>query len=458
VQSSVSTVHACLDAIERLDGQLRAFITVCAEDALAQAEAADKAAARGDWLGPLHGLPVALKDCIDVAGLRCTVGAGFFADRVASADAAVVRWLRAAGAILIGKANLHELCFGGTTQNEHYGRCRNPWDPRRIPGGSSGGSAVAVAAGMCWAALGTDTGTSVRAPSALCGLTGLRPTTGAVSNRGVYPLSPPYDTVGPLARSAADAARLFAVIAGHEPDERPGEAFTAPDVLATLTAGVAGLRILVPSNFFMAESDAEVQRLVMAAARQLEQMGAVLVEGPLPGAEQAQANLNAILYGDAAALHGERLRAAPEQFGYQVRVRIEPGLTLTAMEYASCRRWLERWRRDVAALFAGGIDLVLTPAAGTTAPLIPSDEEVVAVTKRVSQLGWAWSAAEVPALVLPCGFSGGLPVGLQLAAARWQEPVLFRAAHAYQSATDWHRARPPLAGGTLSPAPPPPGG
>jgi aspartyl-tRNA(Asn)/glutamyl-tRNA(Gln) amidotransferase subunit A len=255
-----------------------------------------------------------------------------------------------------------------------------------------------------------------------------------------------------MARSAADAARLFAVIAGREAHDWRCDDHATADVLGGLADGVPGLRILIPTNFFMEESTTEVQGLVMAAARELERLGAVLVERPLPGAEQAQPQLNQVLYGDAAALHGERMRSAPETFGAQVRARIEPGLAMTAIDYANCRRWLEGWRHDVAAVLAGGIDVILTPTVGSVAPEIPRDEDVVGTTSHVSRLCWAWAAAEVPALSLPCGLSEGLPVGLQLAAARWQEATLFRAGHAYQRATDWHRARPQLAAASLSAA------
>lgn len=433
--SSLARTHACLDAIARHDDTLRAFITVCRQAALGKASAADRAAAQGKSLGLLHGMPVALKDCIDVAALRCTVGSAFFAERVATTDAPVVRRLRAAGAVFVGKTNLHEFCFGGTSQNEHFGRVRNPWDATRIPGGSSGGSAVAAAAGMCEGAIGTDTGASVRLPAALCGVVGLRPTAGAVSNEGVFPVSPPYDTVGAMARTVADVARLFAAMADAG----------GADVLTGLDGGVAGLRILVPTTFFFDEADGAVASLVLAAARQLEKLGAVLVRRALPGADAAQPHLNPIIYADAAALHFERLRDEPERFGAQVRARLQPGLAMTAVEYARCLRWLERWRDQVATLFADGIDLVLTPTVGTTAPPIPPDDEVIGATANVTRLCWAWPAAQVPALTVPCGFVGGLPVGTQLAAARGNEALLLRAGQAYQAATGWHAARPPLA-------------
>ena len=431
---------ACLERIARLDPTLHAFITVTAGAAREAAAAADAAARDGRSLGPLHGMPIAVKDCIDVAGVRCTHGSAFFADRVASADAAVVAHLRAAGAVLLGKTNMHEFAYGGTTQNAVFGGCRNPFDPTRIPGGSSGGSAVAVAAGMAVGALGSDTGASIRMPAALTGITGLRPTWGSVSSAGVLPVSPPHDVVGPMARSAADVALILRAIVD-------GAAFRRrrldPDQFVTgLGGGVAGLTIAVPDDFFFAEADGAIAEAVLAAARVLERQGARLVRRSIPGAAEAQANLMPVLFADAASYHRERLEAEPGRFSAGVLHRLEPGLALRAVDYARHMRWLEAWRGRCGPFFSE-VDAVITPTVPVTAPEAGDDLALSEVTSRLSRFCWAWPAAGVPAISVPCGFVDGLPAGLQIAAGRWQDGRVLRIAHAYQQATDWHRRRPP---------------
>jgi len=441
----VRRVEACAGAIHRDNDRLRAFITPTIESALDEARAADEVAGRGDLLGLLHGTVVALKDNIEVAGVRCTAGSAFFADHVPNQDAPVTARLRRAGAVLIGKTNLHEFAYGGTSQNEHYGRCRNPWDEARLPGGSSGGSGIAVAAGMCDVALGSDTGGSIRIPASLNGICGLRPTAGAVPNRGSFPVSPPHDTIGPMARRVIDLAKAYAVIAGPDPADPTSAAKTAPDVLGPLAESIEGVRILVPTGFFAADADADVAAAVRQAAEVLARLGALVEEGDLPGAAAAQAHLMPVIYADAAAYHRERLEREPDRFGRDVRARLRPGLELRAVDYAASLRWLEGWRRDVAELFRQRCEVVLSPTMPCTAPLIEADDDVIAVSSRLSRFTWLWPAARVPALSVPCGFDGqGLPIGMQLAGPRWSEPLLLRLGHAYQSATDWHRRRPPL--------------
>jgi aspartyl-tRNA(Asn)/glutamyl-tRNA(Gln) amidotransferase subunit A len=438
-------VEDCAEAIRRHDSRLRAFITPTIERALDQAHAADEVGGQGGSLGLLHGAVIALKDNIEVAGVRCTVGSAFFADHVPDHDAPVAARLRRAGAVLIGKTNLHEFAYGGTSQNEHYGRCRNAWDDRRLPGGSSGGSGVAVAAGMCEVALGTDTGGSIRMPACLNGVCGLRPTTGAVPNRGSFPVSPPCDTIGPMARRIIDVARVYAVTAGPDAADPTSAPDPPPDVLGRLGDGIEGLRILMPTRFFAAEADAEVAAAVRHAAEVLGSLGALVEEGELPGAEAAQGHLMPIIYADAAAYHRARLEREPGRFGRDLRARLQPGLELRAIDYAGSLRWLEAWRRQLEQLFAQRCDLVLTPTMPCPAPRIEPDDDVIAVSTRLSRFTWLWPAAGVPALSVPCGFDAhGLPLGMQLAGPRWSEPLLLRAGHAYQAVTDWHLRRPRL--------------
>lgn len=437
--------EACLAAIARLDGTLRAFITPMPDAARVQASLADAAAREGRSLGPLHGMVVALKDCIDVAGVRGTAGSRFFADRVSPADATVVARLRAAGATIVGTANLHEFCFGGTTQNAHWGACRNPWDTTRIPGGSSGGSAVAVAAGMAEAALGTDTGGSIRGPCSITGVTGLRPSVGAVPCTGIFPVSPPLDTCGPMARSAADVALVFAAIAGHDPADPFSEAREPPEAMRRLSAGVAGLRVGIPRNHYFDGAPAAIAQAALDAARVLERLGARLEDIVVRGAEDAPANVQRIIFADASALHRGRLASDPGLFDPLVRERLRPGLALPATELADALRWRERFIHSTRRMLATDVDLVLSPMVATEVPRADDARGIVAVSAAIMRNAWGWAAAGVPALALPCGFSpDGMPIGLQLAAGHWRDDVVLRAGHAYQRCTDWHMRLPPL--------------
>jgi len=437
--------EACLAAIARLDGTLRAFITPMPDAARVQASLADAAAREGRSLGPLHGMVVALKDCIDVAGVRGTAGSRFFADRVSPADATVVARLRAAGATIVGTANLHEFCFGGTTQNAHWGACRNPWDTTRIPGGSSGGSAVAVAAGMAEAALGTDTGGSIRGPCSITGVTGLRPSVGAVPCTGIFPVSPPLDTCGPMARSAADVALVFAAIAGHDPADPFSEAREPPEATRRLSAGVAGLRVGIPRNHYFDGAPAAIAQAALDAARVLERLGARLEDIVVRGAEDAPANVQRIIFADASALHRGRLASDPGLFDPLVRERLQPGLALPATELADALRWRERFIHSTRRMLATDVDLVLSPMVATEVPRADDARGIVAVSAAIMRNAWGWAAAGVPALALPCGFSpDGMPIGLQLAAGHWRDDVVLRAGHAYQRCTDWHMRLPPL--------------
>ncbi|MBL8701304.1 MAG: amidase [Alphaproteobacteria bacterium] len=434
-----------LDAIGRLDPQLRAFITPLPDQARAQADAVDAATRAGRSLGAAHGLIVAIKDCVDIGGVRGTAGSRFFEDRIAPRDSAVVARLRAAGAVLIGTTNLHEFCYGGTTQNAHWGACRNPWDPARIPGGSSGGSAVAVAAGMADAAIGTDTGGSIRGPAAINGIAGLRPSFGSVPATGTFPVSPPLDVPGPMARRALDLALIFAAIAGPDADDPLGDPHAPSEPLRSIGAGIAGLRIGIPRNHYFTDAPADIVAPVMAAARTLERLGARLRDVDVPGAEDAPANVQRLIFADAANLHRERLATAPELFDPLVRQRLQPGLELRGVDYAAALRWREGFRHGVDRLLATEATLVVSPAVATHVPRADDQRNVIAVTAAITKNSWGWAAAGVPAIAIPCGFSAdGMPVGLQLAGPRRRDEIVLRAAFAYQQATDFHELLPPL--------------
>jgi aspartyl-tRNA(Asn)/glutamyl-tRNA(Gln) amidotransferase subunit A len=441
---SVAATRACLDAIDRFDETVNAMITVTAEAALARAEAADAAAREGRWLGLLHGMPIAIKDNIATAGVRTTSGSPFFADHVPNENAAVTERLLDAGAVVVGKSTLHEFAFGIRSYNPVSGQCRNPWDPSRVPGGSSGGSGAALAAGMCIGALGSDTGGSIRLPASINGVSGLRPTHGRVPNHGSTPVSPTLDTIGPMARSVADVARIFAVIAGHDARdplsaERPLENF-----LPCLGRPIDGVRIGVPRSFYFEDAHPEIEAAVRAAATVLAEAGAVPVDIDVPEAAEMQRWATVLILSDACAFHAERMRRNPEMFAKPVFERLSEGLKFTGVDYANALRAQEAWKHRLERLF-GEIDILLSPTLPSLVPPIEEDRSLHEATRHATRNTYAGSLGQLPGLSVPCGFSSdGLPIGMQLEAAWWREPLLLQVGDAYQRRTDWHLRKPPL--------------
>ena len=438
-----AALERCLARIERLDPALNAMVTATAETAREQADACDRAAAEGRWLGLLHGMPVALKDNIETAGVRTTSGAAYLADHIPNRDAPVVGRLKAQGAVLVGKANMQELAWGVVSTNPVTGQCRNPWNPDHIPGGSSGGSGAAVAAGMAHASLGTDTGGSVRIPAAMTGIAGLRPTHGRISIRGITPVSVAHDTVGPMARSVADVARLFAALAAYDPLDHVSRALPLDNFLPRLGDGIEGVRIGLARNFFFDEIDGAVEAAVRAGASTLESLGARLVDVSLPGAETAQRWTTIMAYADACAYHRERLDAGPGALSAAVYERMIMGRDFSAVDYAQAMRGREAWRRALAEMFET-VDLLLAPTTPRPAPPIADDRSLHRATQDATRFTYGGALASIPGLSVPCGFStGGLPIGMMLEGAWGAEPLLLRVGHAYQKATDWHRRRAP---------------
>lgn len=442
-------VEGCLARIEALNPALNAMITTTAEAAREAADACDRAAAEGRWLGLLHGLPIALKDNIETAGVRTTSGAAYLADHIPNRDAPVVARLKAQGAILTGKANLQELAWGVVSTNPVAGQCRNPWNPARIPGGSSGGSGAAVAAGMAEAALGTDTGGSVRIPAAMTGIAGLRPTHGRLSIRGITPVSVAHDTVGPMARRVADVARIFAALAAYDSLDPVSRDLPLGNFLPTLGDGIAGVRVGIARSFFFEDVDAEVEAAVREGARTLESLGARLVEVTLAGAETAQRWTTVMAYADACAYHRERLDAGPGAISRPVYERMILGRDFGAVDYAEAMRGREAWRRTLAEAFET-VDVLLAPTTPRPAPPIADDRSLHRATQEATRFTYGGALASIPGLSVPCGFSAdGLPTGMMLEGAWGAEPLLLRVGHAYQTATDWHLRRAPC----LDPAP-----
>lgn len=443
--SPIELTEACLARITNLDARLRTFITVTRQEALAAAHKAATAIANGNYKGPLHGVPFALKDLFDTAGVRTTAGSRILAEHVPSEDASVTERLTEAGGVLLGKLNMHEFAFGVTGVNPHYGAIENPWGRGRSAGGSSSGSAAAVAAGMVPAALGTDTGGSIRIPAALCGITGLKPTYGRVSRRGVVTLSWSLDHVGPMARTAADVAIVLQAIAGHDPMDETSSDQPVPDYVQELEDphNLKRVRIGVPREYFFDNVDPEALRAVQEAIKLLGERKADLIEVELPHIAEAGAAATAILLPEALAFHRRWLSERPEDYGEDVRGRLDLGLAYPAVSYVEAQRLrsliVDEWRRQVF----DKVDLLAVPTTPVPAPSL--DEDVLQVTLNLTRFTNPINLLGLPAASVPCGFTAaGLPVGLQLVGRWWEEGLVLRAASAYQHATDWHTRTPPL--------------
>jgi aspartyl-tRNA(Asn)/glutamyl-tRNA(Gln) amidotransferase subunit A len=437
--SPVELTKAHLGRIEQVNPQLNAFITVTSELALHQAAQAEQEMQRGEHKGPLHGIPLALKDLFETKGVRTTAGSSFFARHVPDDDAVCVDKLRSAGAVLLGKLNMHEIALGVTNENPHFGDCRNPWDESCITGGSSGGNAAALAAGLCMGALGSDTGGSIRIPAALCGVVGLKPTRGRVSLRGVVPLSWNLDHVGPMARTVGDTALLLQAVAGYDPADPWSVDVPVEDYSAHLDEGVQGWRVaLADDEYFVHASvvDGEVLEAVRGAARTFEALGARVDSLPFPGAREAALANGLMTASDAAAFHHQRLAEHPQGFGADVLKRLQTGAAYSSSDYAQARRMQTVLQRQFSH-FLETFDLLLTPSVP-----IPATErgagDAVERARLLTRFTAPFNLSGLPALSIPCGLTrSGLPIGLQLAAKPWAEAKLLRAAYAYEQAREF---------------------
>lgn len=439
--TATARVETALAAINDWQPHVNAMVTVTADQARAEAAAADKALAEGRWLGLLHGLPMAIKDNIETAGVRTTSGSLFFKDHVPNHDATVVTKLRNAGAVIVGKCTMHEVAFGIRSHNPVIGQARNPYDLSRVPGGSSGGSGIVVATGMAEAALGTDTGGSIRLPSAICGITGLRPTSGRVSNHGCLPVSLSHDTIGPMATTAMDCARIFAVIAGYDDQDPSSERRVLENFLPAMGDGIQGARIGVPRNFYLQGCSREVAKAYEEALARLEKLGARLVEVTVAGVEGIQEEASAMIFSDACHLHAERMQDE-SRWGAMTIERLKAGLKYTGRDYARAVRARESWKRTLARLFEE-VDVLASPTIIDEPPHIDDGQTLYKATMAVTKNTYCGAFAGLPGISVPCGQSGGgLPFGLQLEAGWWGEPLLLKAAHAFQQVTEWHLMRP----------------
>jgi len=436
--SPLELTRFMIERAERLQPQLNAFITITGELALSQAREATEEIAKGSYRGPLHGIPLSLKDLFDVRHIRTTAGSRILRNYRPRRNAAVVDRLLGSGCVILGKTNLHEFAFGATSVNPHYGPVRNPWDPARISGGSSGGSAAAVAAGLCVASLGTDTGGSIRIPAAACGCVGLKPTHGLVPLDGVIPLAPSLDHVGPITRCVEDAATILEVIA------RDGTAARRRGkMLHGLRQGAEGLRIGIPKQYFFDRLRRDVRRVVLTAISCFQDVGAKLVEIDLPGMNETGELAAGITVAEAMAYHWKWLQTRAEDYGEDLRARMMESLEMPAVAYLHCQ---ER-RQAYAERVTRAMD-VCDVLAGPTLP-IPAcfiqDTEVAPGASRESvrnallRLTRPANLAGLPAISIPCGFSSeGMPVGLQLIGPRFGESTLLRAAWSYERSTPWH--------------------
>jgi aspartyl-tRNA(Asn)/glutamyl-tRNA(Gln) amidotransferase subunit A len=432
--SAVEIVGDALGRIRRLDPALNAFTVVLEGDALAAARQVDAALDRGKAAGPLAGVPVAVKDIIDVAGVPTACGSTILKDQAAH-DAPVVASLRAAGAIIVGKTNLHEFAYGVTTINPHTGTTRNPWDLTRIAGGSSGGSAAAVAAGLCCAALGTDTGGSVRIPSALCGIVGFKPTYGSVSCRGVVPLAWSLDHVGPMTRTVADAAVMYAAM-------NPGRAYEAP----TVPGSVTGTRVGLIRPWFEAAAP-EVAGRVADAVSVLAGAGAEVTDIDIAHLETWRTAFAMIQLPEASAFHLPWLRTRAGDYGLDVRQRLLAGALLPATAYLAGQRGRTRLRDALCEMFAR-VDVLVAPTV--LVPACPISTETVRVGFKDMDVRTAFmgfnpviSLAGAPAISVPCGFVAGLPVGMEIIGRRFEDARVLEVAAAYEARTPWSTHRPP---------------
>jgi aspartyl-tRNA(Asn)/glutamyl-tRNA(Gln) amidotransferase subunit A len=432
--SPVELTRACLDRIEKLNPALNAFITVTAESALAEARTAEIEISRGEWRGPLHGIPVAVKDLIDTAGTRTTAASALFEHRVPAEDAEVVRRLRQAGAVLLGKNNLHEFAYGGSSLVGFFGDIHNPWNTAHIAGGSSGGSAAAVAAGLCYAAVGTDTAGSIREPAALCGCVGIKPTYGRVSARGVIPLAWSLDHVGPLAATVADAAVVLQGIAGYDALDVGSVNVPASDYSGMIDQAKA-LRVGVPRGYFFDELDDEVRVAVEQALAVIGTLVAevrdVSIEVPADRTVQAA---------ESYAYHAADVARTPELYQPETLRRLRSGADISAAEYILRHRELKEERRRAHDFFAE-VDLLITPTMPIPAPAIaglkkdpdalrPAELKLLRNTRPFNVWG-------LPAVSVPCGFTkSGLPIGLQIAGPHWREDLVLRLAHGYEQAVN----------------------
>ena len=446
--SPVEVIEAHIARIEALEPRLNSFITFLPEKAREEARIAEKEIAAGRYRGPLHGIPLGLKDLYYVKGIPNTAGAKIFKDFVPDFDSTVTRKLREAGTILLGKLNMHPFAYGPTGENADYGHMHNPWNTEFITGGSSGGSGSAAASGQCALTMGSDTGGSIRIPSALCGLAGLKPTYGRASRYGLTPLAWSQDHPGPLVRTVEDCALVLNATGGYDPNDPTSVNLPVPDYTKALTGNIKGLRIGVPKEYFETPIDEEVKDIVWKGIRTFEELGATVSEISWPMYPQAAPIANTIQMAEATAYHQTLLKEKAAQIWQPVRLRLEAGFFISAVDYVQAERARALFAQQSLELMKQ-VDLLAGPTLPVVAFKIGTNEmkmgnKTIKAIPLLTQYTRPFNINGFPAISIPCGFSKELPVGLQLAGRPCEEETVLRAAHAYEQATKWHLKRPPM--------------
>ena len=439
--TAASLAEACFRQIERLNPELNAFITPIDPQTAVQAQLPSDGK---PFSNTLRGIPVAVKDLFDTAGIRTTIGSKFFADNLPEKDAFVVEKLREAGAVILGKTNTHEIALGVTGNNPHYGTARNPWDTTRIPGGSSSGSAIAVATGMAIAALGTDTGGSIRIPASLCGVVGFKPTFGRVSMRGVFPLSWNLDHVGPLTTCVKDAALMLQVISVYDPLDPASIRMLTGDYLGHLVDDMGGRKIALGVGEFIESAEPEVLNAVRDAAKVFaEKLGCKVQEVNVSWMRDAALANKTMTQADGAAVHRDRLKDNPELFGEDIRRRLEDGARTTSTEYILARHTQTETKKRFEQFFET-YEFLILPTTPIPAPAVEGND-AVEQAGRLTRFTAPFNLAGLPAISIPCGFTEvGLPIGLQIVSRAWGDAKVLNAGYAFEQATEWHKRRPTL--------------
>ena len=443
--SPVELTRACLDRIQATDDRLHSFILLLADDALAQARTAEAEVLRGAYKGPMHGIPFALKDLYDTAGVRTTSGSQVDIDRVPTEDATTTARLKAAGGILLGKLAMHEFALGGPDWTTPFEPACNPWNLNHITGGSSSGSGSAVSSGQCLGALGSCTGGSIRGPASLCGIVGLKATYGRVSRYGVVTLSWSQDHAGPMTRTVEDTAYMLQALAGHDPKDPTSSRAPVPDYSRSLREDIRGVRIGLPRHYFFAEDPGvspEVAAKVEQAVGVLQELGAHVEEVTIPSLEHVRAANSVIMVSEAFAYHEPNLKSRPQEFGEIVRGRFRIGGMLSASDYLQAQRVRTWARRDFARVMKT-VDFLVTPTM--TQPAAAFEGYDPTFTVRGKSFTAPFNVTGLPAISIPCGFTeNGLPIGMQIAGKPFDEPGVIQAAYTYQQSAGWHELRPPV--------------
>ena len=445
--SPVELTRAFLDRIEALDEALECYITVLHDEAMSEARQAEAEILRGEYRGPMHGIPIALKDLYDTEGVLTTASSKVMADRVPSEDATTTARLRAAGAVLLGKLAMHEFALGGPDPSNGFPLARNPWNLDHIPGGSSSGSGAGIAAGLCMGTLGSCTGGSIRGPASHCGIAGIKATYGRVSRYGVVPLSWTLDHCGPMTWTVEDSAIMLQIIAGYDPKDPTTSRAPVPDYTASLTEDIRGLRIGVPRHFFFVDDPLISKDMLSAvedALKTLEDMGAHVEEVSVPMLEHAGAAQPVIMLSEAFSYHQNNLRSNPELFGEMVRARFRTGGLFASSDYAQAQRVRNVLKRQFAQVLRE-VDVIASPTMSNPPPRF--DETDAMTTSRVPSFTGPYNLTGMPAISVSCGFTPeGLPVGLQIAGKPFDEPTVFQVSYAYEQSARFFETRPLMSG------------